>query len=114
MRAGGVVHGPHDPHSRIGASALTETERAKPRHLAADYAAQFGDEEVAAAYRHRPPYPPETFVILESMLGPRPRTVLELGAGTGDFTIGLAPLADRLVALEPSPPMLERGVRRLA
>jgi SAM-dependent methyltransferase len=38
--------------------------------------------------------------------------VLELGAGTGDFTIGLAPLVDRLIAVEPSRPMLERGLRR--
>src|SRR5262249_58369396 len=61
-----------------------------------------------------PPSPPETFVIVESLLGPRPRTVLELGAGTGDFTVGLAPLADHLIAVEPSRPMLERGVRRTA
>jgi len=93
---------------------LTETPRAKPRHLDAEYAAQFGDEEVAAAYRHRPPYPPETFVILEPLLGSRPRTVLELGAGTGDLTIGLMPLVDRLIAVEPSRPMLERGRRRTA
>src|SRR5262245_19780681 len=86
----------------------------KPRHLAPEYAAQFGDEEVAAAYRHRPPYPPETFIIVESLLGSRPRTVLELGAGTGDFTIGLAPLVDQLIAVESSHPMLERGVRRTA
>jgi len=91
---------------------LTETPRAKPLHLLAEHAAQFGDDEVAAAYRHRPPYPPETFVILESLLGSHPRTVLELGAGTGDFTVGLAPLADYLIAVEPSRPMLERGLRR--
>lgn len=93
---------------------MTEPHGAKPRHLAAEYAAQFADEEVAAAYRHRPPYPAETFVILESLLGDRPRTVLELGAGTGDFTIGLAPLAETLIAVEPSRPMRERGVRRTA
>jgi SAM-dependent methyltransferase len=93
---------------------LTEPHRAKPRHLNVEYAAQFGDEEIAAAYRHRPPYPPETFAILDSLLGPRPRTVLEVGAGTGDLTIGLAPLVDRLIAIEPSRPMLERGVRRAA
>jgi SAM-dependent methyltransferase len=91
---------------------LTGPHSAKPRHLAPEYAAQFGDEEIAAAYRHRPPYPPETFAILEPLLGSRPRTVLELGAGTGDFTIGLAPLVDNLIAVEPSRPMLERGLRR--
>lgn len=50
---------------------------------------------------------------MEPLLGPRPRIVLELGAGTGDFTVGLAPLVDSLVAVEPSPPMLERGRQRL-
>jgi len=86
--------------------------RPKPRHLAADYAAQFGDEEVAAAYRHRPPYPSEAFDILERLLGPHPRCVLELGAGTGDFTIGLAPRVESLIAVEPSRPMRERGRHR--
>ena len=93
---------------------MTEPSRTKPRHLDLEYAAQFGDEEVAAAYRHRPPYPPETFAILESLLGSRPRAVLELGAGTGDLTIGLMPLIDRLIAVEPSRPMLDRGRRRTA
>src|SRR5215470_19760266 len=88
--------------------------RAKPRHLAAEYAAQFGDEEIAAAYRYRPPYPPEAFVIVERLLGTPPRLVLELGAGTGDFTIGLAPRVEELIALEPSAPMRERGLARTA
>lgn len=88
---------------------MSEAYQAKPPHLAAEYAAQFGDEEVAAAYQHRPPYPAETFAIIEPLLGPQPRRVLELGAGTGDFTIGLAPRVDHLVAVEPSRAMLERG-----
>ena len=88
------------------------TGRAKPQHLATEYAAQFLDEEVAAAYRHRPPYPPETFAILEPLLGPHPRCVLELGAGTGDFTVGLAPRVDNLIVLESSRPMLDRARHR--
>jgi len=91
---------------------LTEPRRAKPQHLAPEFAAQFGDEEVAAAYRHRPPYPAEAFSIVEALLGPRPRCVLELGAGTGDFTIGLAPHVDTLIAIEPSRPMLARARHR--
>ena len=91
---------------------MAEGTRAKPRHLGPEYAAQFGDEEVAAAYHHRPPYPAAAFAFVHDLLGPRPRVVLELGAGTGDFTIGLAPLVDRLVAIEPSTPMLARGRER--
>ena len=93
---------------------MTESGSAKPRHLEADYAAQFGDEAIAAAYRHRPPYTPETFVIVDRLLGARPRRVLELGAGTGDFTMGLAPLAETLIAVEPSRPMRERGQSRVS
>ena len=88
---------------------MTEAHPAKPQHLAAEYAAQFGDEEVAAACQHRPPYPAETFAIVEPLLGPPPRRVLELDAGTGDFTIGLAPRVDHLIAVEPSRAMLARG-----
>jgi SAM-dependent methyltransferase len=88
---------------------VTEPPRARPRHLAAEFAAQFGDEEVAAAYRHRPPYPPEAFTIVDRLLGPPPRCVLELGAGTGDFTIGLAQRVDSLIAVEPSRAMRERA-----
>jgi len=91
---------------------VTEPSRGKPRHLAAEFAAQFGDEEVAAAYRHRPPYPPEAFAIVDRLLGPPPRCVLELGAGTGDFTIGLAPCVDHLSAVESSPAMREHALGR--
>ena len=42
------------------------------------YAAQFSDESVARAYYARPPYPGETFDILESLIPERPRSVLEL------------------------------------
>jgi len=91
---------------------LTETDPTKPQHLTTEYAAQFGDEEVAAAYRHRPPYPAETFAILEPLLGLHPRCVLALGAGSGDFTVGLVPRVDHLIAVEPSRSMLERAVHR--
>jgi SAM-dependent methyltransferase len=93
-------------------TAPRATAAPKPPHLGAEHAAQFRDEAMAAAYHHRPPYPAETFTIVEPLLGPRPRRVLELGAGTGDFTVGLAPRVDHLVALEPSGPMRERGRRR--
>src|SRR5262245_2255681 len=102
------------PRTERGAHGVTDPRRPKPRHLDAEYGAQFGDEAIAAAYQHRPPYPPQVFALVEPLLGARPRCVLELGAGTGDFTTGLAPRVDTLVALEPSRAMLERGRHRLA
>src|SRR5258705_6238495 len=97
---------------RVDRSSMSEARRAKPLHLAPDYAAQFGDEEVAAAYRHRPPYPAETFAILDRLLGAAPRCVLELGAGTGELTIRLAPLVAALIPAEPSRPIPKRPLER--
>jgi SAM-dependent methyltransferase len=80
---------------------------AKPRHLAPEYAAQFTDRAVVAAYRTRPPYPAEAFSILESLLPRSGGRVLELGCGSGDLTLGLAPRVAALDAVDVSEPMLE-------
>jgi SAM-dependent methyltransferase len=84
----------------------------KPRHLGPEYAAQFGDASVTAAYATRPPYPEEVFDALASLLPPGPRRVLELGCGTGDLTLRLAPRVDGIDALDPSAAMLEIGRAR--
>ena len=42
--------------------------RAKPKHLGPEYAAQFADQSVAAAYHNRIPYPPDVFAILAGLL----------------------------------------------
>jgi len=85
---------------------------AKPAHLSAEYAAQFADRAVVAAYRARPPYPEEVFEILESLLPAGGARVLELGCGSGDLTLGLSPRVAALDALEISEPMLERARAR--
>jgi len=77
------------------------TMEPKPAHLGPAYAAQFQDEAVAAAYPARPPYPDEVFdILVELMVGAAdaPRSVLDLGCGTGDIA---RPLARRLAALTP-------------
>jgi len=74
----------------------------KPRHLQADYAEQFLDESVAAAYPNRPPYPEALIDLLSSLTSDEPRVVLELGAGTGDITSRLAEYVTRVDAVEPS------------
>ena len=80
---------------------------AKPAHLSPEYAAQFADRAVVAAYRARPAYPGEVFAILESLLPPGGARVLELGCGSGDLTLGLAPRVAALDAVDVSEPMLE-------
>jgi ubiquinone/menaquinone biosynthesis C-methylase UbiE len=74
-----------------------------------DWAHSFGG--VAEAYeRGRPAYPPEA---VRWMLGEQPRTVLELGAGTGKLTRVLTGLGHDVHATDPDAAMLrilERAV----
>lgn len=68
----------------------------------------FADEEVASLYRYRAPYPPEVFTILEQLIV-EPRTVLDVGAGTGALARELAPRAARVDAVDPSAAMIAQG-----
>lgn len=86
----------------------------KPRHLQQAYGAQFCDPGVAEAYYTRPPYPPEVFGLLGGLIPAGERRVLELGCGTGDLTLGLAPLAGQIDAVDPSAPMLRIAQARAA
>ena len=70
----------------------------------------FADREVAALYRHRPPYPRGIFAILARLLV-EPRTILDAGAGTGALARELARVAARVDALDPSTAMIEEGRR---
>ena len=78
----------------------------RPAHLGRDYGAQFEDESVARAYHTRPAYPVELFDILEGLMPPGPRRVLDLGCGTGDVALGLRGRAERIDAVDPSRAML--------
>ena len=81
----------------------------KPKHLGPEYAAQFQDAAVVAAYPTRPPYPPEVFEILAERITTEPRSVLDVGCGTGDVARRLAPRLARLDALDVSWRMIARG-----
>lgn len=83
----------------------------KPKHLGPEYAAQFQDRSVVAAYRHRPPYPAEVFAILARLIADQPRVVLDVGCGTGDLARPLIGIADRIEAVDLSPRMIEQGRR---
>ena len=75
-------------------------------------AASFGSR--AAEYaEHRPDYPPEAIEWALSGASGTPRRVLDLGAGTGKLTVGLAGLGLDVTAVEPDAEMraeLERLV----
>jgi SAM-dependent methyltransferase len=82
----------------------------KATHLGTDFGAQWHDRAMAAAYRHRPPYPPEIFEHMKTLALPGP--VLEIGAGTGDAPIELARWIDQVDAVEPSAEMLRVAAGR--
>src|SRR5438876_1056721 len=85
----------------------------KPRGLGREYAEQFCDASVAAAYRHRPPYPRELFNILVRLIPDedQPAIVLDVGCGRGEVARELAARArvERVDAIDLSPAMIERG-----
>jgi len=79
---------------------------AKPAHLGSVYGAQFDDEAVARSYATRPPYPAEVFEILDGLQPAGPRSVLDLGCGTGDVALGLVGRAGQIVGVDRSAAML--------
>lgn len=81
----------------------------KPKHLGPEYAAQFTDKSVATAYRTRPPYPAETFEALTELMTDLDNAVLDAGCGTGDIGRNLAPLVQRVDAIDASAAMIEEG-----
>jgi len=81
----------------------------KPKHLGPEYAAQFQDAAVVAAYPTRPPYPADVFEILAELITTEPRIALDVGCGTGDVARRLALQLARLDAVDVSSPMIARG-----
>lgn len=75
-------------------------------------AATFAHPGVVDAYRHRPPYPPEVFDLLEQIIIDRPRSVLDIGTGEGALARPLASRVDSVDALDISVAMVEAGRRR--
>src|SRR5919108_3487382 len=81
----------------------------RPAHLSGEYGAWFKDQLIAEAYPARPPYPRDCIDLLASLAVDSPRTVLDVGCGTGDLARRLAPLVDRVDAVDFSSAMLARG-----
>ena len=83
----------------------------RPQHLGPAYGSQFSDQSVVDRYHLRPPYPEEVFTILAGLVAGMPRTVLDVGTGTGEIARRLAPLVDRIDAVDLSPAMIEQARR---
>ncbi len=81
----------------------------KPKHLGPEYGAQFSDSSVVAAYVHRPPYPPDLFDLLASLVVPEYPTLLDLGCGPGPIARSMAERVERIDALDCSAPMIALG-----
>lgn len=90
---------------------MSEPGDSEDDELRAQRASSFGAHAVAYA-EHRPDYPRAAIRwALEPVAGRDPLRVLDLGAGTGKLTQGVAALARpgqeiRLIAVEPDPGML--------
>jgi 2-polyprenyl-3-methyl-5-hydroxy-6-metoxy-1,4-benzoquinol methylase len=72
----------------------------KPKHLSTNYAVQFKDESIVAAYQYRPPYPDEVFAILTGLLSYKPARVLDAGCGMGNIARRLAGMVDGVDAVD--------------
>lgn len=81
----------------------------KPTQFGREYGSQFSDASVVSSYHLRPPYPEETFEILEMLLPTDCRSVLDLGCGTGEIARRIAPRAECVDAIDPSAGMLAKG-----
>ena len=81
----------------------------KPELYSSKYGTWFQDPLVVQAYPARPPYPPVLIQHLVDLISDEPRVVLDVGCGTGDIARRLAPLVERVDALDASAGMLAAG-----
>lgn len=69
---------------------------------------EFRETDAARSYRFRPPYPPEIFDFLPTLV-PKHDRLLDVGCGPGKIAIPLADRFSKVVALDPSGAMIEEG-----
>jgi ubiquinone/menaquinone biosynthesis C-methylase UbiE len=70
--------------------------------------AEFLDDDVVAAYVHRPDYPSALYDSLLNLM-PRRRRVLDLGTGPGKIARAIAGSVEEVLAVDPSTAMLDLG-----
>ena len=103
------VHGSKGFYPVAGARVIGARNRGAGA-VGAELAQVFGHRGVAEAYRHRPPYPPEVFEILDRLVpDDGPREVLDVGAGEGALARPLAARMARVDAVDLSAAMVAAG-----
>ena len=70
---------------------------------------RFSARSVAEFYRFRPPYSEEVFSILHDLRCNQTPVVLDAGCGPGKIARVLAPMVERVDAVDPSASMLDVG-----
>jgi ubiquinone/menaquinone biosynthesis C-methylase UbiE len=81
----------------------------RPESLGEKFATRFQDQSVVDRYHLRSTYPPEIFTLLNALIVDEPRTVLDVGCGTGNVARPLANFVERVDAVDRSLPMLSRA-----
>lgn len=77
--------------------------------LATNHGVRFQDESIVARYHLRLPYPQEAFDNLLSLITDIPRTILDVGTGTGDIARRLVEQVELVDAVDVSAAMLARA-----
>jgi HAD superfamily hydrolase (TIGR01484 family) len=85
----------------------------KPEYFGTYHAEVFKDQQVVDAYHYRPPYPQEVFNILAGLITDEPRTMLDVGSGSGDIARQCVELVERVDAVDCSQAMIDRGKQLL-
>ena len=81
----------------------------KPEFLGRQFATAFADVSVAESYRHRPPFSPQTFEVLNQLIRDEPRRLLDAGSGTGALARHLVQIAESVDAVDASQAMMDQG-----
>ncbi|SRR5579859_6447745 len=81
----------------------------RPESHGERFVVRFQDQSVVDRYHLRPTYPPEIFAILNELIIDEPRTVLDVGCGTGNVARPLAEYVEHVDAVDMSFPMLARA-----
>lgn len=91
---------------------MTELRVPRAPQFNEEHARRWHDADAAEAYQYRLPYPPDIFDALLALIVDGPRTVLDLGCGTGEIARPLASHVARVDAVDFAAEMVAVGKRR--